>query len=428
MLKIVSQKNQDEMIEKIMLRSDINDPKITQTVETLVKEVKTFKDEAVINYTKAFDGVSMTSFRVTQEEFDEAYSRVDALLIDDLKKAIENITFYHQKQLIDSFEYEKEDGIIIGQKVSPIQSVGIYVPGGRAAYPSTVLMNALPAKIAGVKKIVMITPPNKEGKINDNILAAAKLVGIDEIYKVGGAQGIAALAYGTKSIPKVSKIVGPGNIFVAIAKKIVSGSVGIDMIAGPSEVLIIADEFANPNYIACDLMAQAEHDPKAAAMLITNSKTLADKVNEEIEKEIKTLSRRDIIESSLKNYGAIILVESIDQAAEISNRIAPEHLEIMTKNPEVIFIDIEHAGSIFIGPYSPEPVGDYFAGPNHTLPTSGTATFSSGLSVLDFIKKSSYVYYSKEALEKAKNSIIRIAKSEGLNAHARSIETRFRKK
>lgn len=427
MLKIINQINQDDMIEKLMLRSSINDIKITQTVETIVKEVKFFKDEAVLNYTKAFDGVGVMNFKVTQEEIDDAYSRVDALLIDDLKKAIENIKFYHQKQLIDSFEYEKEDGVIIGQKVSPIQSVGIYVPGGRAAYPSTVLMNALPAKIAGVKKIVMITPPNKEGKINDHILAAAKLVGVDEIYKVGGAQGIAALAYGTESIPKVSKIVGPGNIYVAIAKKIVSGSVGIDMIAGPSEVLIIADEFADPNYIACDLMAQAEHDPKAAAMLITNSKTLADKVNEELEKEIKTLSRREIIESSLKDYGAIILVDSIDQAAEISNRIAPEHLEIMTNNPSAIFKDIEHAGSIFIGPYSPEPVGDYFAGPNHTLPTSGTATFSSGLSVLDFIKKSSYVYYSKKALEKAKNSIIRIAESEGLSAHARSIESRFRK-
>ena len=427
MLKIINQINQDDMIEKLMLRSSINDIKITQTVETIVREVKSFKDEAVLNYTKAFDGVGVMNFKVTQEEIDDAYSRVDALLIDDLKKAIENIKFYHQKQLIDSFEYEKEDGVIIGQKVSPIQSVGIYVPGGRAAYPSTVLMNALPAKIAGVKKIVMITPPNKEGKINDHILAAAKLVGVDEIYKVGGAQGIAALAYGTESIPKVSKIVGPGNIYVAIAKKIVSGSVGIDMIAGPSEVLIIADEFADPNYIACDLMAQAEHDPKAAAMLITNSKTLADKVNEELEKEIKTLSRREIIESSLKDYGAIILVDSIDQAAEISNRIAPEHLEIMTNNPSAIFKDIEHAGSIFIGPYSPEPVGDYFAGPNHTLPTSGTATFSSGLSVLDFIKKSSYVYYSKKALEKAKNSIIRIAESEGLSAHARSIESRFRK-
>ncbi|AUD65928.1 histidinol dehydrogenase [Tenericutes bacterium MZ-XQ] len=427
MLKIINQINQKDLIEKLMLRSSINDIKITQTVETIVKEVKSFRDEAVFNYTKAFDGVGVMSFKVTQEEIDDAYSRVDALLIEDLKKAIENIKFYHQKQLIDSFEYEKEDGVIIGQKVSPIQSVGIYVPGGRAAYPSTVLMNALPAKIAGVKKIVMITPPNKEGKINDHILAAAKLVGVDEIYKVGGAQGIAALAYGTESIPKVSKIVGPGNIYVAIAKKIVSGSVGIDMIAGPSEVLIIADEFADPNYIACDLMAQAEHDPKAAAMLITNSKTLADKVNEALEKEIKTLSRREIIESSLKNYGAIILVDSIDQAAEISNRIAPEHLEIMTNNPSAIFKDIEHAGSIFIGPYSPEPVGDYFAGPNHTLPTSGTATFSSGLSVLDFIKKSSYVYYSKKALEKAKNSIIRIAESEGLSAHARSIESRFRK-
>ncbi len=428
MLKIIDQNQRNEVMKKLILRSDINDQKITQTVETIVNEVKSFKDEALRNYTNMFDGVSLSDFRVTEEEINQAYQMADPLLIEDLKKAIKNIEFYHEKQQIKSFEYEKEDGIIIGQRVTPIKSVGIYVPGGTAAYPSTVLMNALPAKIAGVKRIVMITPPNKEDKINKNILAAAKLVGIAEIYKVGGAQGIAALAYGTESIPKVSKIVGPGNVYVAIAKRLVSGVVGIDMIAGPSEVLIIADENANPKYIACDLMAQAEHDPKAAAMLITNSRVLADQVNLEIKKEIETLERRSIIESSLKNFGAILLVDEIKDAIEITNQIAPEHLEILIENPKDIFDKIEHAGSIFLGPYAPEPLGDYYAGPNHTLPTSGTATYASGLSVLDFIKKSSYVYYSKEALSKAQDSIIRLANAEGLTAHARSIEVRFRKK
>ncbi len=426
MLKIIEKKVQDELFQKLLSRSQLNDLKVNQVVEEIIKQVKTYGDEALRNYTKAFDGANIESFKVSQEEIEEANKLVSDTLKNDLLLAMDNIKFYHGKQMIESFRYQKENGIIIGQKVTPIQSVGIYVPGGTAAYPSTVLMNAVPAKIAGVEKIVMITPPGKDGKINPNILVAARLAGVDEIYKVGGAQGIAALAYGTASIPRVSKIVGPGNIYVAMAKKMVSGYVGIDMIAGPSEVLIIADEHADPRFIACDLMAQAEHDINAAAILITNSKNLAQKVNLSIEKEIKTLSRRNIIEASFKNFGAIIIVDDLLEAVSISNMIAPEHLEILTEKPEVLFEEITNAGSIFLGSYTPEPVGDYFAGPNHTLPTSGTATFASALSVLDFLKKSSYTYYSKEALNKAKDSIIRLAEAEALTAHARAVEVRFK--
>ena len=426
MLKIIEKKVQDELFQKLLSRSQLNDLKVNQVVEEIIKQVKTYGDEALRNYTKAFDGANIESFKVSQEEIEETNKLVSDTLKNDLLLAMDNIKFYHEKQMIESFRYQKENGIIIGQKVTPIQSVGIYVPGGTAAYPSTVLMNAVPAKIAGVEKIVMITPPGKDGKINPNILVAARLAGVDEIYKVGGAQGIAALAYGTASIPRVSKIVGPGNIYVAMAKKMVSGYVGIDMIAGPSEVLIIADEHADPRFIACDLMAQAEHDINAAAILITTSQKLAKEVNLSIEKEIKTLSRRNIIEASFKNFGAIIIVDDLLEAVSISNMIAPEHLEILTEKPEVLFEEITNAGSIFLGSYTPEPVGDYFAGPNHTLPTSGTATFASALSVLDFLKKSSYTYYSKEALNKAKDSIIRLAEAEALTAHARAVEVRFK--
>lgn len=426
MLKMIDKKNQSALFQKLLSRSQFNDIKINQTVEEIINQVKTYKDDALRNYTKTFDGVTLDQFKVSDDEMNEALNLISDVLKNDLRLAMENIMFYHQKQMIESFEYEKEPGIIIGQRVTPIESVGIYVPGGTAAYPSTVLMNAIPAKIAGVKKIVMITPPGKDGKVNPNILVAANIAGVDEIYKVGGAQGIAALAYGTDLIPKVSKIVGPGNMYVAMAKKMVSGYVGIDMIAGPSEVLIIADEKANPRFIACDLMAQAEHDPYAAAILITNSQNLAQEVNFYIEEEIKTLSRRSIIEASFQNYGAIIIVDDIKEAVDISNMIAPEHLEILTETPEELLKDILHAGSIFLGSYTPEPVGDYFAGPNHTLPTSGTATFASALSVLDFIKKSSYTSYSKEALKQSKDSIIRLAESEKLTAHAKSIEVRFK--
>ncbi|PKK94241.1 MAG: histidinol dehydrogenase [Tenericutes bacterium HGW-Tenericutes-6] len=426
MLKIIEKKVQDELFQKLLSRSQLNDLKVNQVVEEIIKQVKTYGDEALRNYTKAFDGANIESFKVSQEEIEETNKLVSDTLKNDLLLAMDNIKFYHEKQMIESFRYQKENGIIIGQKVTPIQSVGIYVPGGTAAYPSTVLMNAVPAKIAGVEKIVMITPPGKDGKINPNILVAARLAGVDEIYKVGGAQGIAALAYGTASIPRVSKIVGPGNIYVAMAKKMVSGYVGIDMIAGPSEVLIIADEHADPRFIACDLMAQAEHDINAAAILITTSQKLAKEVNLSIEKEIKTLSRRNIIEASFKNFGAIIIVDDLLEAVSISNMIAPEHLEILTEKPQILFEEITNAGSIFLGSYTPEPVGDYFAGPNHTLPTSGTATFASALSVLDFLKKSSYTYYSKEALNKAKDSIIRLAEAEALTAHARAVEVRFK--
>ena len=427
MLTIIEKQDQKKFIDRILKRSQMNDEKVIQTVDIIIKQVKAYGDEALFNYTRALDGAELTTFRVSDEEMNEAFKSIDPLLLADLKKAMSNIQFYHEKQKISSFEYEKEKGIIIGQRVSAIESVGIYVPGGTAAYPSTVLLNVIPAKIAGVKRIVMITPPNKQGKINTNILAAAYLSGVDEIYKIGGAQGIAALAYGTNSIPKVSKIVGPGNMYVAMAKKMVSGVVGIDMIAGPSEVLIIADEIANPRYIACDLMAQAEHDPSAAAMLITTSKSLAEQVNKMIEEEIKSLSRSEIILTSFKNFGAILITDNLREAVQITNQIAPEHLEILTESDDEIFELIENAGSIFLGGYTPEPVGDYFAGPNHTLPTSGTATFSSALSVLDFMKKSSYVRYTKEALLDAKDSIIRLAESEQLTAHARSIEVRFRK-
>lgn len=427
MLTIIHKQKQGELFDKLIARSRMNYPMINEAVIEIIKQVKTYGDEALINYTKAFDGAILSSFRVSALEIETAVKSVDAILINDLKKAMKNIAFYHEKQKVQPFEYTQEPGIIIGQKVSAIKSVGIYVPGGTASYPSTVLMNAIPAKIAGVKRIIMITPPDTNGNVNPIILAAASLCGIDEIYKIGGAQGVAALAYGTASIPKVSKIVGPGNMYVAVAKKMVSGDVGIDMIAGPSEVLIIADQYANPSYIACDLMAQAEHDPYAASILVTNSLELAQKVNEAIEKEITKLSRKSIIETAFNNVGAIIMVEDLKEAIAIANQIAPEHLEILTENYADILNDIEHAGSIFLGSYTPEPVGDYYAGPNHTLPTSGTATFSSALSMLDFTKKSSYVYYSKEALSEAKDSIIRLAESEKLTAHARSISVRFDK-
>lgn len=425
MLKIINKNTQMALLDTLLSRSQLNDTSVNTVVEEIVSAVKLKKDEAVIAFTRQFDKANIATFRVSDQEIQDAMNEVDPLLIEDLTKARENIAFYHEKQKLSSFEVKKDNGIILGQKVSPIPSVGIYVPGGTAAYPSTVLMNAVPAKIAGVKKIVMVTPPDSLGNINPTILVAAKLAGVDEIYKVGGAQAVAALAFGTESIPKVAKIVGPGNIYVAMAKKMVSGYVGIDLIAGPSELLVIADNSANPTYIACDLMAQAEHDKEAAAILITTSLDLANQVNSALEKEIKTLSRKAIIEASFQNYGAIVIVDSLEEAAMLSNQIAPEHLELLTEDNASVFEQIEHAGSIFLGSYTPEPVGDYFAGPNHTLPTSGTATFSSGLSVLDFIKKSSYTYYSKEALAEAKDSIVRIATSERLTAHARSVSVRF---
>jgi histidinol dehydrogenase len=346
------------------------------------------------------------------------------LIYQYLQTAKTNIENYHALQTIKSFQIKKPDGTIIEQRVKPIMCVGIYVPGGSASYPSTVLMNAIPAKIAGVPRIVMITPPSVDG-IKDSVLVAAKIAGVDEIYTVGGAQGIAGLTYGTKQLPKVDKIVGPGNIYVAVAKRLVSGYVGIDMVAGPSEIAVLADEFANPEYIAADLLSQAEHDPLSAAILVTPSMILAQKVQEAIARQTRTLSRKQIIESSISNYGAIIVTNSLEEAIEVINKIAPEHLEIMTKHPYELVDSIQHAGAIFLGEHTPEPVGDYFAGPNHTLPTSGTARFQSALSTLDFIKKTSVVYYSESALQRDKDAIVGLCNEEGLTAHANAINVRF---
>lgn len=424
MLKIIEISKNISEIENRIERMRFEDFTIEASVTEIVKNVKSYKDEAVRSYTKTFDGVDVESLRVTTEDIEKAYPLVNPQLIEDLMIARQNIEDYHRRQMITGFNYTKKDGVEMGQIIRPITSVGIYVPGGTAQYPSTVLMNAVPAKIAGCKKVVMITPPQKDGSIKPIILAAAKIAGVDEIYKVGGAQGIAALAFGTESIPKVDKIVGPGNIYVAMAKKMVSGYVGIDMIAGPSEVLIIADDMQNPDYIASDLMAQAEHDTRAIAILLTTSMKLAEAVNRSIETWIQSLDRKEIIEKALRTQGFIGVVDTLSDAVRLSNLIAPEHLEIMTENPKSILEQIEHAGSIFLGAYTPEPVGDYIAGPNHTLPTSGTARFSSGLSVLDFIKKSSYIYYTKEALEKISDSVIRLSDAEGLSAHGQAIKVR----
>ena len=425
MIKIMKQGIDKIWINKLLDRSQFDLREVNHQVELIINDVKRDKDDAIKKYTLAYDQVKINNFKIDQQEIDAAYMRIDKKLLSYLEEAKENIKTYHEKQLIKSYKMIKEDGSFIEQIVSPISSVGLYVPGGTAAYPSTVLMNAVPAKIAGVNKIVMITPPSKQNKLKDSILVAAKIAGVDEIYQVGGAQGIAALAYGTTQIPKVDKIVGPGNIYVAVAKKMVSGYVGIDMIAGPSEIAIIADETANPKYIAADLMSQAEHDVLAAAILVTPSYILAQKVALEIEKQIKTLSRKEIIKSSLNNYGGIIVTKNIEEAIDMVNLIAPEHLEIITENQEELVSKIKNAGAIFLGSYTPEPVGDYFAGPNHTLPTSGTARFESALSTLDFLKKTSVVKYSKKLLFKDAKSIIGLAEEEELDAHAHAVRIRI---
>lgn len=423
MIQIIKSKNQ-EALQKVLDRSQFQMTDVNQVVEEVLNNVKENGDEALQEYTKKFDGVSLDSFRVTEEEIKTAYQTIDPILIEDLSKARDNIMEYHVKQLRTGYELNKGNQIL-GQRITPIASAGIYVPGGTAAYPSTVLMNAVPAKIAGVGKIVMVTPPQKDGSIKPSILVAADLAGVDEIYKLGGSQAVAALTYGTKQVPAVKTIVGPGNIYVAIAKKMVSGIVGIDMIAGPSEILIVADESANPSYVAADLISQAEHDKLAASILVTTSEVLAKKVDEELIRQVALLERDEIITASLHTYGTAIIVDSLEEAFTISNKIAPEHLEILTENPLTKMDMVQNAGAIFLGEYTPEPVGDYFAGTNHTLPTSGTAAFSSPLSVDDFVKKTSYIYYSKEALENAKDSIIRIATDEGLTAHANAIKVRF---
>ncbi|WP_027626275.1 histidinol dehydrogenase [Clostridium lundense] len=425
MINIIQFEKDREFLKKLLERSQFEFYEVNKAVNEILTEVKRRKDEAIREYTLKFDKVSIEDFLVSDEEIDNAFNNIDKNLKEDLVKAKLNIEKYHNKQIRNSYTFYEGEDIVLGQIVNPIEKVGIYVPGGSAAYPSTVLMNAVPAKIAGVKEIIMITPPNKQGNIKESILVAASIAGVDKIYKVGGAQGIGALTFGTETIPKVDKIVGPGNIYVTMAKRKVSGFVGIDMIAGPSEILIIGDRYTNAKYVAADLISQAEHDEMAAPILVTSSQILARNVIKELEIQVNNLQRKDIIKKSLQNYGAIIITNCLSESIDIANEIAPEHLEILTKNPFEIYRRIKNAGAIFLGEYSPEPVGDYFAGTNHTLPTSSTARFSSPLSIDDFIKKTSLVYYSKEALRKSKDSIIRIAEDEGLTAHANSIKVRF---
>ena len=415
------------LLEDLLKRSPNNYTEYETRVAAILQEVKEKKDAAIFAYTKQFDkaDIDKDTIRVTDAEMDEAYQSVDASLLEIIRKALKNIREYHDKQKQYSWFDSKPDGSILGKKITPLQRVGVYVPGGKAVYPSSVLMNVIPAKCAGVDEIIMVTPPGKDGKVNPNTLVAAKEAGVDVVYKVGGAQAIAALAYGTQSIPKVDKIVGPGNIYVALAKKAVYGHVSIDSVAGPSEILVIADETANPRYVAADLLSQAEHDELASAILVTTSEELAYKVSEEVDQFVKELSRGEIIQKSLDNYGYILVADTLDEAIETANEIASEHLEIQTANPFEVMTKIRNAGAIFIGEYSSEPLGDYFAGPNHILPTNGTAKFFSPLSVDDFIKKSSIISYSREALKAAHLDIEAFAKAEQLTAHANSIHVRF---
>ena len=417
------------LLEDLLQRSPNHYGQYESAVAEIIETVKKGGDEALFSYTEKFDHCKMDAahIRVTREEIDEAYQKVDADFVEVMKKSAANIRAFHEKQLRNSWFDPKPDGTILGMKILPIAIAGVYVPGGKAAYPSSVLMNVLPAKVAGVERIIMTTPPGADGKVNPGTLVAAHIAGVDEIYKVGGAQAIAAMAFGTQSIPKVDKITGPGNIFVALAKKACFGYVSIDSIAGPSEILVIADETANPRYVAADLLSQAEHDELASAILITTSKTLADQVSIEVDRFVANLSRREIIEKSLNNYGYILLVDSLDEAADTANEIASEHLEILTKDPFAMMTKIRNAGAIFLGEYSSEPLGDYFAGPNHVLPTNGTARFFSPLNVDDFLKKTSIISYSRPALEKIHQDIECFAENEGLTAHANSIRVRLEK-
>lgn len=417
------------LLEDLLQRSPNHYGQYESAVAEIIETVKKGGDEALFSYTEKFDHCKMDAahIRVTREEIDEAYQKVDADFVEVMKKSAANIRAFHEKQLRNSWFDPKPDGTILGMKILPIAIAGVYVPGGKAAYPSSVLMNVLPAKVAGVERIIMTTPPGADGKVNPGTLVAAHIAGVDEIYKVGGAQAIVAMAFGTQSIPKVDKITGPGNIFVALAKKACFGYVSIDSIAGPSEILVIADETANPRYVAADLLSQAEHDELASAILITTSKTLADQVSVEVDRFVAKLSRREIIEKSLNNYGYILLVDSLDEAADTANEIASEHLEILTKDPFAMMTKIRNAGAIFLGEYSSEPLGDYFAGPNHVLPTNGTARFFSPLNVDDFLKKTSIISYSRPALEKIHQDIECFAENEGLTAHANSIRVRFEK-
>ena len=415
------------ILENMLKRSPSQYGEYEKRVQDIIANVKEKKDEAVFSYTRQFDkaDINASNIRVTEEEIQEAYRNVDPALLHVIRKALVNIEKYHALQKQNSWFNSTEPGTMLGQKITPLAKVGVYVPGGKAVYPSSVLMNIMPAKVAGVGKIIMTTPCNAQGKVNPAVLVAAKEAGADEVYKVGGAQAIAALAFGTESIPKVDKIVGPGNIYVALAKKAVYGHVSIDSVAGPSEILVLADETANPRYVAADLLSQAEHDELASAILITTSQELAEKVSEEVDGFVRVLERKEIIQKSLDNFGYILVAENMQEAIETANEIASEHLEIVTANPFEVMTKIRNAGAIFIGEYSCEPLGDYFAGPNHILPTNGTAKFFSPLSVDDFVKKSSIIYYSREALEPIHKDIEQFARSEQLTAHANSIAVRF---
>lgn len=425
----LTEDSKNNILDDLLKRSPNNYDQYQDTVNEILKDVREKGDQAVFHYTKKFDGACLTpdTLYVKEDEIKEAYSQVDPELIEVMKRSIANICSFHEKQLHNSWFTTREDGVILGQRITPLESVGVYVPGGKAAYPSSVLMNIIPAKTAGVKRIVMVTPPGADGRINPATLVAAHLAGATEVCKVGGAQAVAALAYGTESIPKVDKIAGPGNIFVALAKKSVYGHVSIDSVAGPSEIMILADETANPRYVAADLLSQAEHDELASAILVTTSRELAEKVSAQTEEFTAALSRRDIISRSIENYGYILLAETMEDAIDTVNAVASEHLEILTASPFDTMTRVKNAGAIFLGEYSSEPLGDYFAGPNHVLPTNGTAKFFSPLSVDDFVKKSSVISYSREALEEVHEDIIRFAKAEHLTAHANSIAVRFGK-
>ncbi len=423
----LTKETQNNILENLLKRSPNSYGEFESRVNDIIQNVREKRDEAIFEYTLKFDGatIDQDNIRVTEEEIKEAYEQVDPKLLDVIRKALVNIRDYHTKQKQYSWFDSDESGIILGQKVTPLKTVGVYVPGGKAVYPSSVLMNVIPAKVAGVSNIIMTTPCGKDGKVYPSTLVAAKEAGVDAIYKVGGAQAIAALAFGTESIPKVDKIVGPGNIYVALAKKAVFGYVSIDSIAGPSEIMVLADETANPRFVAADLLSQAEHDEMASAILVTTSETLAEQVSVEVDKFVATLSRKEIIRQSLDNYGYILVADTMQDAIDTVNEIASEHLELVTKNPFETMTKIRNAGAIFIGEYSSEPLGDYFAGPNHVLPTNGTAKFFSPLSVDDFIKKSSIISYSREALKPVYKDIVQFAECEKLTAHANSIRVRF---
>lgn len=425
MLKEISVKDEKKLREWLDGRSQEIDPEVVGKAAEILSRVRKEGDAALIVYTQQFDGVTMQDFRVTEKELDEAESKCDEAFKEAMRLAAHNIETFHKAQLPQSYLLQQEDGIYLGERVIPLSSVGIYVPGGRAQYPSSVLMNAIPAKVAGVERIVMVTPPNKEGTINPNIAYAARLAGVNEIYKVGGAQAVGALAYGTKSIPSVDKITGPGNIFVAAAKKLVFGKVDIDMIAGPSEILVIADEGADPSYVAADLLSQAEHDPLASAVLLTTSRSLLGKVNAELERQCALLPKKEIAEASIRDYGHAVVCDSIDECIDFANAIAPEHLELCIADPMAYLSGVKNAGSVFLGYYTCESIGDYFGGTNHVLPTNGTARFSSALGVDAFLKKSCFLHYSKEAIEKYGNYIETMAKEEQLQAHANAVTVRL---